>query len=112
MNKIIAYCGLDCAACEGYQATQTNDMEWLEATVAKWRIEYQNPAMPVSAAICDGCTSQGRLGGYCLQCPTRACATSRGLSTCAECPDYACERLESFLKAVPEARANLEALRS
>ena len=35
----------------------------------------------------------------------------RGVDTCAECPDYACDRLAEFFACAPEVKANLEARR-
>jgi hypothetical protein len=45
-------------------------------------------------------------------CEIRKCGRARSVATCAECPDYACDKLAAFLKNVPEARANLEARRA
>ena len=111
MSTMIVYCGLDCASCEAYKVTLANDQEAMQQLVAKWRQEYNSPDMPLEAVICDGCRGP-RLGGYCSECPIRACATERGFQTCAECPEYGCEKLENFFKMAPHARANLEALRA
>src|SRR5512136_2610045 len=97
MDKIIAYCGLVCSDCPAYIATQANDQAELEKIVAKWRVQYNAPDMPVTAAICDGCLgSDGRRGGYCGQCEIRACGVGRGVVNCAHCTDYACEKLVKF----------------
>ena len=70
----------------------------------------QAPEMSLKDVTCDGCRGP-RLGGYCAACPVRACATGRGLQTCADCPDYACAELEKFLgHGAPGAR-HLELLR-
>jgi hypothetical protein len=112
MSDIIAICGLSCCECEGYQATQANDLAWKERIVAKWREEYHNDQMTVEAVTCDGCTTlNGRLGGYCPHCEIRKCGVERQLDNCAACPDYACEKLEKFFLMAPAARQNLEALR-
>ncbi|MBU4575591.1 MAG: DUF3795 domain-containing protein [Desulfarculus sp.] len=50
--------------------------------------------------------------GHCHQCDIRACAQERGHATCAPCPDYACSRLDFVHQAVPQARQNLDDLRS
>ena len=110
MTELFAFCGLDCTACEAYQATQANDVARQQALLERWRVEY-DANMDMSAVTCDGCSSCGRLGGYCAACPVRACSTARGLENCAACPDYACETLSSFLAVAPQARANLEMLR-
>jgi hypothetical protein len=113
MSPLIAFCGIDCAQCEAYQATQADDLAWKERVAAQWREEYQAPNINVTSVTCDGCTSKsGRWCSHCYECELRACGRSRGLESCAACPDYACEKLERFFILVPPARANLEALRS
>ncbi len=109
---LTAPCGLDCAQCEAYKLTQTNDLEGQEALLAKWRVEYSSPDMPLAAVSCDGCLAGARHGGYCSACPIRACAVEKDYSTCAECDQYAsCEKLQNFFKLAPQAQSNLELLR-
>ena len=112
-EKMIAPCGLDCASCEGYLATQANDMEALQRVVEHWRVEYNHPGMKVEYCICDGCLStSGRLGGHCAECDIRACAIQRGVANCAHCPEYGCAKISRFIGFAPQARANLEAIRA
>ena len=113
MATSTAYCGLNCAQCEAYQATQADDAVWKERLAAAWREAYHNPDFNIMSVTCDGCTSNtGRLGAYCPNCPVRACAAARGVEHCAACPDYACDKLEAFFATSPEVKTNLEALRS
>ena len=113
MSTLIAPCGLDCASCEAYRLTQANDTAGLEALAAKWRVEFNSPEITVQSVTCDGClAASGRLGGYCGMCGVRKCAVERSLTTCAECGDYACEKLQAFWKNAPQARDNLELLRA
>lgn len=112
MTKMIAFCGLDCAGCDAYKATQANDREFMEKILAGWRVEYNSPDMTIDAVICDGCTSSGRHGGYCGECPVRACAAERGVENCAHCADYACDKLSGFFGMAPQAKTNLEAIRA
>jgi hypothetical protein len=113
MNQMIAFCGLDCAKCEAYIATQANDDAAKERVAAKWRREYNAPDITVASVTCDGCvTRAGRLGGYCSQCPIRACGVARGIANCAHCADYsACDKLADFFKTVPDARVTLDGIR-
>ncbi len=112
MNSLIAFCGLDCAKCEAYVATQAKDEVAQQRLLAKWRQEYNSPDMPIAAVICDGCTSSGRLGGYCSECPVRACGVSRQVSNCAYCADYAsCEKLAHFFTLAPQAKTTLDEIR-
>ena len=113
MEKMIAYCGIDCAGCEAYIATQANDHQVKLALLEKWRAAYNSPEMTISAVTCDGCTSQGRLGGYTQECPVYACGRERGVANCAHCDDFsACETLLGFVGNVPEALDNLKAIRA
>ena len=112
-TTLIAPCGLDCAQCEAYKLTLANDVEGQEVLLAKWRLEYSSPDMTLEAVTCDGCLAGARHGGYCAECPIRACAVSLGHATCAECDQYgSCEKLQGFFQMAPQAKENLEALRA
>ncbi|MBN2387452.1 MAG: DUF3795 domain-containing protein [Anaerolineales bacterium] len=113
MTTLIAPCGLDCAQCEAYKLTQVNDLPGLAALVEKWKIEFNAPDMTLESAICDGClATSGRLGGYCALCEIRKCAVEHRITTCAECREYGCQKLQTFWQGAPQAQANLEALRA
>lgn len=113
MGKLLGFCGLDCAECEAYQATQANDEAAKLALLTKWRVEYNAPDMTLESITCEGCTSSGILGGYCQACPVRACAVTRGVTNCGYCDDYeTCETLQDFLANVAIARENLELVRA
>jgi len=113
-DSMIAYCGLNCAECPAYLAKQNDDAGLRAKTAAEWGSED----FPVSSADvnCDGCrsTDEGSIRWkWCDQCSVRACAESKAVTTCAECADYGCETLESFLKmAGDELRSTLEKRRS
>ncbi len=110
-NKIIGACGLECSSCEAFKATKANDREALEALAVKWRVEYGSPDITAENIMCDGCLGGGRTIGYCAMCGIRTCAVGRGLENCAACPDFGCEKSSAFWEKVPQAKANLEALR-
>jgi predicted nucleic acid binding AN1-type Zn finger protein len=110
MATLIAACGLDCAKCDAYIATQANDQAALEQIAAKWRVEYNTPGLVAANILCDSCMAGGRTIGHCTECKIRLCVLERGLENCATCPDYACETLTAFLQNVPQARMNLEAI--
>ncbi|MBN2394629.1 MAG: DUF3795 domain-containing protein [Anaerolineae bacterium] len=114
MDKIIAYCGLNCAGCPAYVATQSGDPAALERVAAEWRVAFNAPEMTAESIICDGCLASidGRLADYCSICEIRACAIERGVVNCAFCDDYGCAKLEGFLAQAPEARKTLEQLRA
>ena len=111
MEGMIAYCGLDCAVCPAYVATQAGDLDAQEELLAKWRVEFNSPEMDFSAVVCDGCASAGRHGGYCAFCELRACAIERGLANCAHCPDYDCAKMRTITGVSAQAAQALAAIR-
>ena len=112
MDKIIAYCGLVCSDCDAYAATQANDREALERVAARWREEYNAPNVTVESVICDGCLGiDGQHCSHCAECDIRACGMERAVTNCADCVDYACEKLEGFFGSVPDARTVLDEVR-
>ena len=120
MEKIIAYCGLQCQNCDAYVATQSGDRAALEQVAAKWREQFNAPQITADGIVCDGCLAGAdgqRVAYYCSICAIRACAIERDLANCAHCADYVhndalCEKLAGFLAHSPEARATLDAIRS
>jgi hypothetical protein len=111
-KNMIAACGIDCAKCDAYVGTMRNDLAALAALAEKWSKEY-NFAFTAEAVQCHGCSAaDGVQIGHCAQCGVRLCAVGKGYVTCAECPEYACEKLSAFNKAIPGAKDNLDALRA
>jgi hypothetical protein len=91
-NGMVAYCGLDCAECPAYLATQAGDEARFAETARKW----SSDDYPVSAAEvpCDGCAQQGgRLFKWCLTCAIRACCIQKGYASCAYCDDLPCDKV-------------------
>ncbi len=111
MNQLIAVCGLDCAACPAYIATQANDEAAKERVAAQWRVEFNAPNITVASITCDGCLAfDGRRCSHCQECPPRLCAVERGLQNCGQCPDYGCEKISQLLGFMPEAKVRLDAI--
>jgi hypothetical protein len=113
MTRIIAVCGLDCAECLAYKATQAGDEAEKERVAAQWRTEYNDPKISAASITCDGClATTGRLCGHCLECEPRLCAVGRGYANCALCPDYGCEKITKLLAFIPDAKARLDGIRA
>lgn len=106
-----AYCGLVCTDCPAYVAQRTGDDALRAETAKRW----SGPGFSVKAeeVNCDGCAVPGgERFKYCAECEVRGCASSRGVATCAECADYACDKLERLIAMIgPEIRTALDALR-
>ncbi len=112
--EIIAICGLNCAECSGYLATQANDEAAKERVAAEWRVMFHAPGVDAKYVTCDSCRAfGGRLGGHCAECDIRACGMAHGVINCAHCDDYErCERINGFLAQAPQARARLDGIRA
>jgi hypothetical protein len=109
---MIAHCGLDCEKCDAFLATRADDDGLRAKTAAKWSAMYGASIRP-EQINCSGCRLKGVKFFYCeSMCNIRKCASAKGHATCADCADYACEQLNFVLKAAPQARENLEALRA
>ena len=110
-KMMIASCGLDCGQCPAYIATQKNDDNLRAETAKNWSAQFNAKISPADIN-CDGCTSDSkRLFSHCAVCEIRKCSREKKLANCAHCPEYPCAKLAAFLANVPEAKANLEAIR-
>jgi len=108
---MFACCGLDCAKCEAYLATQADSWEQRVEVARKWSDLYKVKIRPEQVE-CEGCTAEGKKFFYCENlCEIRKCCRSRGLAHCGACSDYMCGTLSEFVKIAPEAGAALERLR-
>jgi len=85
MDRMIAYCGLDCRKCDAFIATQ-NDDDGLRRKVAKEWSELNNVEITPGMINCDGCRMDGRKTPYCESlCQIKICASGRGYGTCGDC---------------------------
>ena len=103
----LAYCGMRCEECPVFQATQRRDevhKRWLAAEYSCETLCFSTRDM-----TCHGCHSQQRLESHmCQGCKIRACASSKSINSCAECPEYPCLLIERFVPIETDARTQLE----
>ena len=88
MEKIIAACGNDCAACPRYVAHpyEKTDEE-LRHTAKLWmKIGYRDHLVTNEEISCTGCKPENRCRYRVIKC----CA-DRGVETCADCREYPCD---------------------
>ncbi|WP_055668994.1 DUF3795 domain-containing protein [Desnuesiella massiliensis] len=111
MSSMIGLCGINCSQCSAYLATQNNSYEDRVKVAEVWSKEFGD-VVNADDVICDGCTNNARLSKYCGICKIRSCGAEKELNSCANCSDFACEKLGSFIKNIPEAKANLELIRA
>jgi len=111
MEKIIAFCGINCTDCEAFIATQKDDDARRRKVAAEWSKEFGHEIKP-EEINCDGCLSiDGRHINYCNVCEIRKCGMEKEVENCAYCIDYECEKLEKFHEQAPKAKERLEEIR-
>ena len=67
MNKMIAYCGLDCEKCDAYLATINDDHELRRKTAKLWAELNNAPILP-EHINCQGCRAEGVKTGFAIVC--------------------------------------------
>ena len=117
MHSILAYCGLVCRTCPIYLATRMedkNEQARMRTEIARLLNEhYGMKYAPEEIIDCDGCPIEGgRLFSGCQNCSIRKCAREKHLKNCANCGEYACDKLEAFFASEPSARTRLEEIRN
>ena len=108
MDKMIAYCGLNCLNCEAYKATINNDDALREKVAKEWSI-LNNIEIKSSDINCLGCTGCGCKTVFCSDlCEIRKCAINYGYKNCGECKNMTtCDKLKMIIGNNNEALNNL-----
>lgn len=103
----IAPCGLICSRCDAYRATQENSPEKHELVTANWRKLNLCDDTGAEYLTCDGClNATGRKSYFCANmCEIRHCVVEKRRRSCSGCPEYPCDKLNTFLKSAPEEQA-------
>lgn len=109
MKDYIAFCGLDCEACEARLATVHNDDE-LRRKVAKLWAELNGVEITPDMINCAGCRIDGVKTPYCdALCPIRQCALGKKVETCGSCGGMdRCEKLGNIIGNNADALRNLQ----
>jgi len=111
MSDLIAFCGIDCAGCKGFIATQKADPKMKKAVAEEWSKEYGHPFKPEDIN-CLGCApSDGPHLAYCDVCEIRKCGIQKKVQNCAYCAEYKCGKLEKYHEIAPQAKGRLERIR-
>jgi len=107
MEKLIAYCGLDCAGCDAYIAMQNNDQALREKTAAEWTVAHSFNFTP-DMINCTSCKGDGVQIGHCSECEIRKCAGGKGVENCGACDEFTtCKIINDFIAQVPFVKDNL-----
>ncbi|MDA3958188.1 DUF3795 domain-containing protein [Oceanispirochaeta sp.] len=110
MEQKLGKCGIDCNQCNAYKATMENSDELRKKTADEWSRMFGAVIDPASIN-CGGCQGEGALFSHCQVCGIRSCASEKGHQTCADCPDYGCEKVSAIWAHDDNIRKNLEPLR-
>jgi hypothetical protein len=91
----VGYCGYRCDICPG----RSEDRQVRRRMVDGWRklfghTSYTDENIPI-AKPCTGCKGKGDVAD--TQCQARACAREKGLTLCADCDQFPCEKLRPLL---------------
>ena len=105
MDKLIAYCGLDCEKCDAYIATITDDQALREKTAKVWS-DWNHVTILPEHIRCAGCRTNGAKFVYCeALCSVRQCALKKGVETCGDCAEVdACPTVGKVFENAPDAR--------
>ena len=95
MEKIIAACGNDCAACPRYiRHPYEKTPEQLQRTAELWyKIGYRDHVVTNEEISCTGCKAEN----WCRYKANRCCF-ERKIRTCGECGEYPCETMKDCFK--------------
>ena len=110
---MIVYCGINCAACPIYLATQKDDDNLRRQVQEMYKNTFKMD-LKLEDIICDGCKSDGRIFFFCNSCRIVKCAKKKNYENCAYCEEFICKKLNSIYNIIPpeyKAKENLEEIR-
>ena len=109
MNDYIAYCGLDCEACEARIATVNNDEAMKVKVAEKWS-EWNGVKITPEMINCVGCKIPGVKFPFCeSMCNIKKCAEGKKSATCGSCSEFrSCEKLNMITGTNPDILKRLE----
>jgi len=108
VDKMIAYCGLNCEKCDAYIATLKDDNA-LREKVAKLWTELNGVEIRPEMINCQGCRAEGVKTPFCDKlCEIRQCALAKQYDTCGNCNDLlGCSKVSMIIGNNPEAKERL-----
>ena len=97
MNRHIAACGNDCAACPRHLPRTEAE---LRRTAELWRdIGYRDTVVPHEEIACRGCSTEN----WCRYDIVK-CAAAHVASNCGACPEYPCSKIADCFGATERFR--------
>ena len=112
MEQIVGYCGIICSECPAFIATKNNDDEARKKTAEEWSKMFNAEIKP-EHINCEGCHAKtGVLFTHCTVCEIRKCGLTKDIANCAHCADYSCQKLKDFHQMAPDAKKELDRIKS
>jgi hypothetical protein len=93
MEEMIGYCGYNCHLC----AARSEDPAVRQRLVDGWRRIFGLQNYTAENVRCDGCLGNGLLADK--NCKARPCAIERGVSSCAHCDEFACDKVRHLISS-------------
>jgi hypothetical protein len=107
MEPIVTRCGYRCDLCLAYRPNVEGDGANQQKLSDGW-FKYFGFRLPPEQIVCDGCmAADPKLIDD--SCPVRPCVMEKGLDNCAQCDQYACERLKERLVVYEDVRKRIDA---
>jgi hypothetical protein len=111
MDGVMSACGVMCSGCAAYLAASKGPAYQKEVADA-WHRIYGFEVEPAHVS-CAGCLGpDDQVFPTSVRCTARRCCLSKGLTSCAKCPEESCEllaRAQSVWDSVPGIGAKLSA---
>lgn len=112
MQKMIAYCGLDCTECDAYIATKNEDEELKRTTAKRWSKEYGSDIRPEDVN-CVGCMEvKGAHIIHWDRCDILKCCKERDIENCGQCSEFPCEKINSYFEEGLPTKERLENIKN
>jgi hypothetical protein len=105
----IAFCGLNCAKCDIYEAGHGNEKKRDE--MLAWFKQERNRILKPEQITCEGC--RGQLDAHWSEdCKMMLCAKKKGVQYCFGCTDFPCSLLNAFASdGAPHHKKTVEHLK-
>lgn len=96
MEEVLSYCGYRCDLCPAYHKNLKSDDD--RKRVSRDWVKYYDHREEPDNVECRGCSAGVRDGNP--NCKVRPCAIEKGVKTCAECDEFACEKIVKQMGAI------------
>lgn len=104
--EIISCCGIMCGECPVYIASERED-EQMKKYLAR---KFSTPERQLTPGdiCCKGCHSPDREDDkFRGECRIRACCREKSVRLCAECREFPCDKVQTYVPEGTEHRARL-----